>query len=311
MLAMGCTLALSIPLGLLNAWIVQRQELARQQEQVEAVVALFGRQLSKAVWDFDEETVRHVLSGLNHFPALQAVEVVAADLNLTYSKPGTLAERSGPVQGHALRAPDGDLVIGELRLSLDPRSLHSQVWNDAGRLIGVLVIELLLAVLMFGLLRKSVTLPVLALSDHVQRMTPARLDEPAPEPQSRRTNELHGLAQGVTRLQHELRDQLAEQSRGRRCRIPGICERPDGHRAWGCGGRLGRRTDRHWPTQTRSQSSRLWFGRAACARGGAGCRAWIWQLLRLNLPQPRSGPHGGAIWPCVRLGCKHVHGATP
>ncbi len=210
-LVMGYTLALSLPLGLINAWIGHRQESARQHEQVEAIVALFGRQLSKAVWDFDEETVRHVLSGLNHFPALQRVEVVAPDLRVTYSKAGTKPERAGSALSYVLRAPEGEMVIGELRLILDPDALRSQVWKDVSRLIAVLGIELLLlAVLMFTLLRKSVTLPVLALSDHVQRMTPQRLDEPAPEPQTRRPNELHELAHGVTRLQHQLRDQLAE-----------------------------------------------------------------------------------------------------
>ena len=64
------------------------------------------------------------------------------------------------------------------------------------------------------------------------------------------------------------------QSHAQRCRIRGICERPDGHKALGCGGRPARRTDRHWPTQTRSRSARLGFGRAESARGGAGCRAW-------------------------------------
>ena len=39
-----------------------------------------------------------------------------------------------------------------------------------------------------------------------------------------------------------------------------------GHKALACGGRPGRRTGRHWPTQTRSQNVRLWFGRAACAQ---------------------------------------------
>ncbi|MBC7957875.1 MAG: hypothetical protein H7Y33_18650 [Cytophagales bacterium] len=207
----GYTLALSVPLGLINAWIGYRQESARQQEQVEAIVSLFGVQLGKAVWDFDETTVRQVLAGLNHFPALQVVEVVAPDLRVTYTKPGTKPEAAGPAQSHALHAPDGGLVIGELRLRLDPLALRGQVWKDVSRLIVVLGIELLLlAVLMFYLLRKSVTLPVLALSDHVQRMTPQRLDEPAPEPQAQRPNELHELAHGVTRLQHELRDQLAE-----------------------------------------------------------------------------------------------------
>jgi two-component system sensor histidine kinase/response regulator len=208
---LGYTLALSVPLGLVNAWLGHRQESARQQEQVQAIVSLFGVQLGKAVWDFDEATVHHVLSGLNHFAALQVVEVVAPDLRVTYNKPGTKPEHAGPIQTYALRAPDGGLVIGELRLRLDPAALREQVWNDVSRQSVVLAIELLLlGVLMFFLLRKSVTLPVLALSDHVQRMTPQRLHEPAPEPQAQRPNELHELAHGVTRLQHELRDQLAE-----------------------------------------------------------------------------------------------------
>jgi hypothetical protein len=63
------------------------------------------------------------------------------------------------------------------------------------------------------------------------------------------------------------------QSRGQRCRIRGICERPGGHRAWGCGGRPGRRTGRHWQVHAKSRSARRWFGTAGSARGGAGCRA--------------------------------------
>ncbi len=209
-LVLGYTLALSIPLGLLNAWIAHRQESARQQEQVQAIVALFGRQLGKAVWDFDEETVRHVLSELNHFPALQVVEVLAPDLRVTYSKQGTQPERAGSAQSYALRSPEGEMVVGELRLSLDPAALRSEVWKDVGRHIAVLGVELLvLAALVFTLLRRQVTMPVLALSDHVQRMTLERLDQPAPEPPTRRPNELQELAHGVTRLQHELRDQLA------------------------------------------------------------------------------------------------------
>ncbi|MBL0728995.1 hybrid sensor histidine kinase/response regulator [Piscinibacter sp. HJYY11] len=209
-LVVGYTLLLALPLGLVNAWFAHRQEAARQQEQVDAIVALFGRQLGKAVWDFDEDAVHHVLSGLHHFPALQVVEVVAPDLTVVYNKAGTRPERAGPVQRHELRAPDGGLLIGELRMRLDPAALRAQVWKDAGRHIGVLGLELLaVAVLVFTLLRRHVTTPVLALSDHVDRMTPDRLDEPAPEPPTRRPNELHALARGVTRLQHELREQLA------------------------------------------------------------------------------------------------------
>ncbi len=210
-LVMGYALVLSVPVGLVNLWISEQQESARQQEQVGAVLSLFGLQLRKAVWDFDEDAVRQILSGLSHFPALQSVQVVAPDLRASYTKAGTSAAHAGPVQHYPLRAPDGSMVIGHLRLTLDIVSLHEQVLRRVSQFILVLGVELLvLVMLIFSLLRRSVTLPVLALSRHVQRMTPERLDEPAPLPQTRVPNELHELAHGVTRLQHALRDQLAQ-----------------------------------------------------------------------------------------------------
>ena len=42
---------------------------------------------------------------------------------------------------------------------------------------------------------------------------------------------------------------------------------------------LGRRTDRHWSTQARPQNARQWFGRAAYARGGSGCKALVLRPL--------------------------------
>lgn len=83
------------------------------------------------------------------------------------------------------------------------------------------------------------------------------------------------------------------QSHGQRCRIPDICEKLGGHKALGCVGRPGRRTGRHWPTQTGSRSVRLWFGRAACAQGGAGCRA----LALHPLARPRENASAlGVRW---------------
>ncbi len=62
---------------------------------------------------------------------------------------------------------------------------------------------------------------------------------------------------------------------GQRCRIQDICERSGEQRPLVCGGRPGRR----WRAHARSRSVRRWFGIAACARGGAGCRAWAFHPL--------------------------------
>jgi hypothetical protein len=51
---------------------------------------------------------------------------------------------------------------------------------------------------------------------------------------------------------------------------------------------LARRTGRRWPDQARSRSARPRFGRAACARGGAGCRAWALEVAGMNTVQIHS-----------------------
>jgi len=210
-LVMGYTLLLSIPIGVVNVWITHRQEAARQQEQVASVRALFGLQLAKAVWDFDQASAQQILSQLDRFPALQRVEVVSPDLRAGYVKKGVAPAPADEVQSYPLMSPEGDLEIGQLRLSLDRAALHEQVWVGVGRTIALVGVEMVLfAILIFALMRRSVTLPVLALSRHVHNMTPDRLNEPAPLPRTKVPNELHELANGVTRLQRELCEQLAQ-----------------------------------------------------------------------------------------------------
>ncbi|MDI1261250.1 PAS domain-containing hybrid sensor histidine kinase/response regulator [Aquabacterium sp.] len=210
-LVMGYTLLLSIPIGVVNVWITHRQEAARQQEQVEAVRSLFGLQLAKAVWDFDQAGAQQILLNLDRFPALQRVEVSAPDLRASYVKKGAPTAPPDQAQSYPLMAPEGDLEIGRLRLTLDASALRDQVWAGVVQTVVVVGVEMvLLAILLFALMRRSVTLPVLALSRHVRHMTPDRLHEPAPLPRAKVPNELHELADGVTRLQRDLHEQLAQ-----------------------------------------------------------------------------------------------------
>ena len=207
---MSYTLLLSIPVAVVNVWINYRQEAARQQEQVEAVRSLFGLQLAKAVWDFDQTSAQQILSHLDQFPALQHVEVVSSDFRASYIKKGLKPAPSIEVQRYPLMAPDDNMEIGQLQLSLDAAALRGRVWRDVVRIVAMLGAEMMLfAVLIFALIQRSVTLPVLDLSQHVRNMTLDRLDEPAPLPRAKGLNELHELSWGVTRLQRELNEQLA------------------------------------------------------------------------------------------------------
>ena len=120
---MSYTLLLSMPVGVVNVWITYRQEAARQQEQVEAVRSLFGLQLAKAVWDFDQASAQQILSHLDQFPALQHVEVVSSDFRASYIKKGLKPAPSAEVLRYPLMAPDDDMEIGQLQLSLDAAAL--------------------------------------------------------------------------------------------------------------------------------------------------------------------------------------------
>jgi hypothetical protein len=87
-----------------------------------------------------------------------------------------------------------------------------------------------------------------------------------------------GRLPGLCSRAHSRRSERG-QSHGQRCRTQDTWQTLCARRAWGCGGRPGRRTDPRWPTLARSRSARLPFGRAACVRGGVGCRAWAWKWL--------------------------------
>ena len=50
----------------------------------------------------------------------------------------------------------------------------------------------------------------------------------------------------------------------------------------------------NWPDQARSRNARLSFDRAPCARGGMGCRVWVWLLRVLETRRALDGPQRDA-----------------
>lgn len=210
-LVISGTLAMSVPFTLINFWTSYRKESSRQQQQLEAFTALFGAQLGKAVWDFDDKSLKQILSGMRHFPSIQRAEIIAPDIHETYIKFRTDSSHAGVAQEYPLFAPDGRHKIGKMVLNLDKASLRNTIRRESTWFIFVLGMELLAVVgLVFTLLKRSVTIPVLNLSRHVQGLGVETLDRPAPVPKTAPPNEIHELAFGVTRLQYEIRDQLIQ-----------------------------------------------------------------------------------------------------
>jgi two-component system, sensor histidine kinase and response regulator len=207
-LALGFVLALGATV--LNGWLSFRSESARQQAQLQAVIAAYSPGLGKAVWDLDEEAVRAQLSGLSQFPALLSAEVIGPQMQQRYVKTGgRLAQGSLP-SSYPLKSPDGLQVIADWRLRLDDDIVLQQVWQASRSFIWVVAAELLLqALLVYALVLRGVSRPLLALSAHVGRLGVQGLAQPAPAPANGPRHELHALAQGITQLQQELQAQLA------------------------------------------------------------------------------------------------------
>ncbi len=202
---------LSVIAAVFNGWVAYRTEHERQQEQLQAVLAAYQSTLAKAVWELDQSSQQLQLAGLRHFSAVLSSEVLAKDgKRVAYQKAGADLQQSTPSLTYALLGDDGKREIAQWQIRLDMQSLHLAVWRETLRFSLIVSCELItLAMLLFWLVRRSVSAPVQALSQHVQSLTIENLATPAPRPTTLKPNELYQLAAGVTRLQNDLQEQLA------------------------------------------------------------------------------------------------------
>lgn len=206
----GFSLLLSLGATLLAARVNHAQAVARQRAAVATVVAAYQLSLGKAAWELDEEAVRVQLDGLRYVPAVRAAEVSGASFQTRYGQPVPHELSSDEGVSVPLLSPDGAQVVATWRIQLDQATLRAEVMAQTLSFVALVVPQLLLmAGLVFWLVKRSVSVPVVALSAHVAGLTRGGLAVPAPEPTSRPANELHGLARGITRLQANLSAQLA------------------------------------------------------------------------------------------------------
>jgi len=203
-------LLLAVSATALNAWLSWLRESARQEQQLQSLIASQGPGLAKAVWDFDEAALQLQLAGLAQFPVVLSAQVRGPQIHQRYLKPGALPAADGPARSVPLLAPNGREVIATWTLQLDPQAILQQVWRATRGFVWLVALELLLqALLVYGLIRRAVSRPLQALSRHVGQLSVLGLARPAPVPLNGPRNELHELAAGITRLQLDLNEQLA------------------------------------------------------------------------------------------------------
>jgi two-component system sensor histidine kinase/response regulator len=207
----GLSLLLTLCTTLLAAHFTRTQERARQRAQIDAVVAAHRDALAKAVWELDEPAVALHLSALKHFPALLASDLQGEGLHMAYQKPRSSMADAGDVLHVDLLAPDGHKSVATWALTYDARALSQEVWLQTARFLGLVMPQLLLmAWIVFVLVRRRVSEPVQLLTQHVRGLSLDSLNEALPEPDTFRSREVHQLGEGIGRLQHALAQQLDE-----------------------------------------------------------------------------------------------------
>lgn len=196
--------------AMVNGWISYRKESLRQEQQLQAVLAAYSGGLSKAVWELDGEAARVQLSGLRNFPSVLSAQVQGPQLDESYVKPQAEQNQDSQSLSYDLLAPLDHHVIGNWRIRMDREHLRQAVWHEMLSFVWIAALELaILAALIHWWMQRTVSAPVLALSRHVHGLSAQTLAQAAPLPLHGQPNELHQLAEGVTRMQLELRNQLA------------------------------------------------------------------------------------------------------
>ncbi len=205
----GMSVLLTLLATLLAAHFNQEQELVRQRNQLNAVIAAHQSALAKSVWELDEAAVRLQLDALKHFPAVLIAEVQGDGLHERYQKAHSSAADAGEVISVPLVTSDGDKPVATWTLTCDARALSQEVWLQTVRFIG-LVLPLLgvMALMVFVLVYRRVSQPVRSLTQHVNALSADRLHTPLPHPPVALAREMRQLAEGISRLQEALAAQL-------------------------------------------------------------------------------------------------------
>lgn len=204
------SVVLSLLTSLVNGWISYQDGVSRHNSQVQAVLAAYQSTLSKAIWEVDYDAAKAHLSGLERFSAILSAKIISVGPTLSYQKKGADLQQDSPILTYQLMAQDGRRNLGRWEIRLDNKSLREEVWREALRFALIVTTELLLiAVLIFWLFRRNISIPIQALSLHVQTMNESRLALPAPLPNEKQRHEIHQLAEGITRLQHDLLAQFS------------------------------------------------------------------------------------------------------
>ncbi|MBE9610379.1 hybrid sensor histidine kinase/response regulator [Chitinilyticum piscinae] len=206
------SLVLALLLGGLNALYVFRSESSRQTEQLNAAMAAYSASISKSLWELDYDSAELQMKALTHFPAILSADLISGDRTLSYRKPGGNLQQDSLPRPYPIFAPNSEREIAKWAIRLDKSALEATVWQESLRFGAMVTLELLLLSLVLWLMvQRTVTRPIRALWQHVRELDVQHLDRAAPQPDEPVENELHELAKGISTLQANLGHQLTLQ----------------------------------------------------------------------------------------------------
>lgn len=205
-LALCCMLAVFV----VQVGLMLQHHKVQFQHLVDEVAKTSAPLLSVSLWDIEPQAVQQQVDVIADRPEVGYVLLMvgtgqqfeAGDIHLR-SEPGSLRI--------PIPAPQGDKVVGELRLWANPQFVVNEVRRTAlSVLAGYGLFTVLICALISTMLRRELQRPLQHLAEFARELTPQTLIKPLAldRPQRARIDEIDLVAHGFSKLQNGLREHI-------------------------------------------------------------------------------------------------------
>ena len=205
----------------LRTWAAWQHNLAAMTAELELIDKVFQRPLARSLWDMDRDELQTHLSSVSQVSPVGRVElrILRAGRSpeiLERQNQGAPRSSLAPAMHRQLTyqpAVGAVEMVGELTLEGDERVLWARLKAEVLAIVITQVVQsLLLAGLIMWLFNRTVTVHVERIASHLDRVTPANLQNMLElQRKVARPDELSLLQAGVNQLQAKLGEYLERQ----------------------------------------------------------------------------------------------------
>ncbi|MCM5682890.1 GGDEF domain-containing protein [Schlegelella sp. S2-27] len=220
---LGFCLVFTVLTVAVRTWWAWQAGVAAMSAELTLIEQVYRRTLSKAIWEMDRESLETHLASAAKVPSVGRVALTITPAHrapevIDRRQEGWVASGVAPARRLVLAYepfPGSSETLGELLLFGDERVLWSRLGEEVSAIVTTQIIQsLLLASLILLVFRRSVTVHVRRIANHLGQLTPVTLGQRLSlDRPGHRDDELSLLVAGVNQLQDNLSDYLEQQQR--------------------------------------------------------------------------------------------------